>query len=275
VTSRISLSGLWVEEDLGEKVWLVPDVSQRTDDRFRASDRIRVYLTHMVPSVAASLRRELEDAPDIELVGAQTTTDHLEHRIVRSGATVLLLDGSIDADTLTATIAVVKSTVKVIVLAPRGDSHLLIACLSAGAVGFLTGVTERIDINTAIRRAQDGWLAMTAEQVGVLAAHYRIRPVDPRIMELCSRLSNRERDVLQRLATGVSIREAAERLGVSAHTAQTHLKNAMRKLNVRSRLAAVVLAVHAGIILDPVAGADVVPPDPKSPRSPGGPDDTP
>jgi DNA-binding CsgD family transcriptional regulator len=105
-------------------------------------------------------------------------------------------------------------------------------------------------------------VALTAEQVGALAAHYRMHPIDPRIIELCARLSTRERHVLQRLATGASIGEAARQLGVSAHTAQTHLKNAMRKLNVRSRLAAIVLAVHAGIIQDPGTVADTPPTDP-------------
>jgi DNA-binding NarL/FixJ family response regulator len=228
---------------------------------------------HTVPVLAASFRRELEDASDIELVGAQRTTDHLEHRLVRSGATVLLVDGSIDKETLTATIAAVRSAVKVIVLAPESDSDLLVACLSAGAVGFLIGAPGRADINAAVRRAHEGWVALTAEQVGTLAAHYRPHPVDPRIMDLCARLSNRERYVLQRLATGASIGEAAEQFGVSAHTAQTHLKNAMRKLNVRSRLAAVVLAIQAGIIEEPITVADAPPPDPESPDSPGGPDD--
>jgi DNA-binding NarL/FixJ family response regulator len=145
------------------------------------------------------------------------------------------------------------------------------ASLSAGAVGFLTGVPGQTDVRTAIRRAHEGWLALTAEHVGVLAAHYRIQPVDPRAIDLCARLSNREGHILQRLAAGASIGEAAEQLGISAHTAQTHLKNAMRKLNVRSRLAAIVLAVYAGIIVDPDRAGDVPPPDPESSPAPGTP----
>jgi DNA-binding NarL/FixJ family response regulator len=259
-----------VEENLSEKRRPGPGTSQRADDQSVASGCIRAYLVHTTPAVAALLRRELENAPDIELVGAQTSTDHLEHRIVRSGATVLLLDGAIDAYTLTATIAAVSSAVKVIVLAQGSDSHHLVACLSAGAVGFLTGAPGQTDIGTAIRRAQEGWLALSTEQLGVLAAHVRFRPSDLRIVDLCARLSNRERQLLQWLATGVSIGEAAQQLGISTHTAQTHLKNAMRKLNARSKLAAIILAVRAGIIRDPITASDALPPTPRATVGPPG-----
>ena len=68
-------------------------------------------------------------------------------------------------------------------------------------------------------------------------------------MELNVRLTAREADVLRMLARGRTYSQAAEELGMSAHTVSTHVKNAYRKLDVHSAAAAVMQAVRLGLIL--------------------------
>ena len=68
-------------------------------------------------------------------------------------------------------------------------------------------------------------------------------------MELKERLTAREADVLRLLARGRTYAQAAEDLGMSAHTVATHVKNAYRKLDVHSAAAAVLQAVRLGLIL--------------------------
>lgn len=58
------------------------------------------------------------------------------------------------------------------------------------------------------------------------------------------RLTPRESDVLHLIARGCTYAQAADRLGVSLHTVTTHIKNAYRKLGVRSGAAAVMRAVE-------------------------------
>jgi len=55
--------------------------------------------------------------------------------------------------------------------------------------------------------------------------------------------------MLRLLARGLTYAQAARELGVSAHTAATHVKNAYRKLDVHSAAAAVLQAVRLGLIL--------------------------
>jgi DNA-binding NarL/FixJ family response regulator len=62
------------------------------------------------------------------------------------------------------------------------------------------------------------------------------------------RLTPRESDVLRLIAHGCTYAQAAERLGVSLHTITSHVKNAYRKLGVRSGAAAVMRAVQLQII---------------------------
>lgn len=61
-------------------------------------------------------------------------------------------------------------------------------------------------------------------------------------------LTQRERDVLERLARGYSYRETAEQLGISANTVAHHVKNIYPKLAVGSRGEAVYRAVQDGLI---------------------------
>ena len=68
-------------------------------------------------------------------------------------------------------------------------------------------------------------------------------------MEQDVRLTAREVDVLRLLARGLTYAQAAGELRMSVHTAATHLKNAYRKLGVRSAAGAMMQAVRLGLIL--------------------------
>jgi DNA-binding NarL/FixJ family response regulator len=61
-------------------------------------------------------------------------------------------------------------------------------------------------------------------------------------------LTPRETQVLQLLANGDSVASAADALGISFETCRTHVKNAMRKLNVRTIAHAIALALRRGMI---------------------------
>jgi DNA-binding CsgD family transcriptional regulator len=67
-------------------------------------------------------------------------------------------------------------------------------------------------------------------------------------MEMNVRLTDRELEVLARLARGCTYARAAEELGMSAHTVASHVKNLYRKLEVHSAAAAVMRAVDMGLM---------------------------
>jgi len=67
-------------------------------------------------------------------------------------------------------------------------------------------------------------------------------------------LTLREADVVRLLATGCSYAEIAERLGISAHTVASHIKNAYRKLDVHCAAAAVMRAIELRVIGERTAG---------------------
>ena len=79
-----------------------------------------------------------------------------------------------------------------------------------------------------------------------LATQQRER--DREALAAASRLTPREREVLQGLAAGLGDKEIAQRLYISTETARTHMVNILAKLGVESRLQALVFAVRHGLV---------------------------
>jgi DNA-binding CsgD family transcriptional regulator len=83
-------------------------------------------------------------------------------------------------------------------------------------------------------------------------------------------LTNREREVLALLAQGLRGSEVAVRLDVSGDTVKTHIRNAMRRLDARTRIQAVVIALQAGLLADPQGVVKAIPVAAPRRRSPYG-----
>jgi two-component system nitrate/nitrite response regulator NarL len=211
---------------------------------------IKTYVLHTELLVAESLRLALDQEPDIDVVGSQSTPALAVERILQSAADVVLLDVSLDAVDVAARLQRSSVPPKVIVTSTDTAAELLLPCVEAGVVGFLPNRATLTEIASAVRRAHAGWSIFTIEQVSTIIEGRARRPSHAFAVEACVKLSLRERQVLQVLATGASIAETGAELGMSAHTAQTHLKNAMRKLNATSKLAAVMIAIRGGVIAD-------------------------
>jgi RNA polymerase sigma factor (sigma-70 family) len=86
------------------------------------------------------------------------------------------------------------------------------------------------------------------ETVELLRLADRDREQNKEAQRAISSLTPREREVLQALADGLSDKEIAERLYVSSGTVRNHVISILRKLNVHSRLQALVFAVRHGAV---------------------------
>ena len=133
----------------------------------------------------------------------------------------------------------------VILVGASEDDAWATAVLSAGARGILTRDSGRDDLVNAIRVVRGGgiwarrrWLnACVLHVVG--AAKRRLATQDT----VDTRLSRREREVLQHAATGVGNKELADRLSISEATVKVHLTHIFQKLGVPGR-AALAAAYH-------------------------------
>jgi two-component system, NarL family, nitrate/nitrite response regulator NarL len=210
------------------------------------SDPIRILIADDHPlfreGVALSLSRE----PDLEIVGQASSG---EEAITLAGdllPDVLLLDvvmPGIGGIAAARRIAAAWPVICIVMLTVSEDNDDLLAALKAGARGYvLKGVGAR-ELANAVRSVAHGSVYVSpALASGILFEMARVPPQqDP-----LNSLTERERDILNLVAEGLTNREIGERLHLAEKTIKHYMTNVLQKLQVRSRVEAALLAQKRG-----------------------------
>jgi two-component system, NarL family, nitrate/nitrite response regulator NarL len=210
------------------------------------SDPIRILIADDHPlfreGVALSLSRE----PDLEIVGQASSG---EEALALAGdllPDVLLLDvvmpgmGGIAA---ARRIAAAWPVICIVMLTVSEDNDDLLAALKAGARGYvLKGVGAR-ELANAVRAVAGGSVYVSpALASGILFEMARV----PAQQDPMNSLTERERDILNLVAEGLTNREIGERLHLAEKTVKHYMTNVLQKLQVRSRVEAALLAQRHG-----------------------------
>jgi DNA-binding NarL/FixJ family response regulator len=138
---------------------------------------------------------------------------------------------------------------KALVLSATADRKHLATAIEAGAAGVMHKSAPMGDLVEAVRRLQAGEQLLSQQEV-IEALRFLTRERESnREAQLASeKLTPREREVLQALAEGSSDKEIARRLHVGEGTVHSHVANILSKLEVSSRLQALVFAVRHGVV---------------------------
>ena len=141
--------------------------------------------------------------------------------------------------------------VRVVVLTTFELDEYVFEALRSGASGFLVKHTEPSELVRAVRAVAAGEALLSPGVTRRLIAEYaaRARPApDRRTAEALAALTDREREVLELVAQGLSNEEIAERLVLSRATARTHVSRMLAKVGARDRTQLVVLAYESGLV---------------------------
>jgi DNA-binding NarL/FixJ family response regulator len=215
---------------------------------------IRVLLADDQDIVRAGLRLMVDSAPDLTVVGEAATGAQAVRLARQERAGVVLMDIRMpELDGLAATRRITADEdlagVKVLILTTfEVDEHVFEA-LRAGASGFLGKSARPEALIDAIRTVARGDSLLSPAATRGLITRYlaladRGRPARP---ELLGALTDREREMVALVATGMSNAEIAGHLTLSPLTVKTHVNHAMTKLGARDRAQLVVLAYQAGL----------------------------
>jgi DNA-binding NarL/FixJ family response regulator len=138
---------------------------------------------------------------------------------------------------------------KALVLSAISEQRYLAEAIEAGAAGVMHKSTPMSDLVEAVRRLAAGEQLLSQQEV-IEALRFigRERESHREAQALSDKLTPREREVLQALAEGLSDKEIAQRLHVGVGTVHSHVANILSKLEVSSRLQALVFAVRHGLV---------------------------
>ncbi|HEU4528225.1 MAG TPA: response regulator transcription factor [Actinomycetota bacterium] len=138
---------------------------------------------------------------------------------------------------------------QVLILSGHEDPLLLARAVQAGAVGLLRKTEAIVNVASSVRRAYRGESIHEQEEVESAMRRLRHRrDAEADAKRRLERLTPRERQILERMATGMSSDAIAKALGMSPHTLRTHTQNILTKLGVHSKMEALVIAIRHGAV---------------------------
>lgn len=209
------------------------------------SDPIRVLIADDHPLFREGVAHSLSGKANITVIGQAETAEQALHLARELLPDVVLLDIAIPEKgglAIASEIATACPVTKIVMLTISEHEDDLLAAFKAGAKGYvLKGVSAR-ELADIIRAVAGGKVYVTpALAAGVLVEMTRDRPRDP-LMEL----TEREKEILQFVAKGLTNRQIGERLHLSGKTIKHYITNILEKLHVHSRLDAAVIIARRG-----------------------------
>jgi DNA-binding NarL/FixJ family response regulator len=203
--------------------------------------KITVLLVDDHALVRRGFRRLLEDDPGITVVGEGSNGDEAVRLAAELKPNVIVMDaampgtGGLEA---TRTIVATHPKSAILMLSMHSEETLVRQALTAGARGYVLKNALELDLAAAIKRVAAG------EQVLDPAL---VKP-DPLPGERNRRLTPRELEVLQLICDGLSNKEIALKLELSANTVAVHRANIMNTLGVHKTAELVVYALQNGLV---------------------------
>ncbi len=217
-----------------------------------AAGAVRIVLADDHPLFRESIARVLSEREGFEVVAIAANATEAIAAAARFQPDIALLDVAMPGSGIEAIpgIRAASPRTRVMMLSAYGYEHYVASSLRAGAVGYVMKTATMDYLCAAIRMVHSGETVFdfnaAAGTPGRLLSGKPAPERPPADRPLA--INPREIDVLRLVAKGMGNREIAHDLGISERTVQAHLVNVFGKLGVKTRTAAVMQCVAAGII---------------------------
>ncbi|WP_461097603.1 response regulator transcription factor [Spirosoma luteolum] len=209
--------------------------------------------------VRDGIRLLLEQAEGLEIIdeasdGEEALEKLKAHQANGTQPDLVLMDISLPGMSgiqTTQVITRLHKSVRVLMLSMHNNEDYILRSVEAGAFGYILKDSSSDEMVKAIRMISSGDKYYSSPVASIILNGYmqqlkkgskQSRDVQP------SRLSNKEKEILQFLVDGMSSREIAERLQLSVRTVDNHRANMMRRLQVRNAAELVRIAVEEKLI---------------------------
>ncbi|MFB9667275.1 MULTISPECIES: response regulator [Glutamicibacter] len=204
---------------------------------------IRILLVDDHPIVRTGLRALFENFGDIAVIGEASSGEEALAFVKDNPVDVVLCDlrlgAGMNGAQTTVAIRKLSKPPHVLILTTFDKDSEILACIEAGAAGYLLKDVSAQTIVDSIRQAAAGHMVLAPEMAQRVVEGMRRPKIE---------LTAREKDVLAQLATGAGNKQIAKALFVSEATVKTHLVHIFDKLQASSRTDAINKATEHGLL---------------------------
>lgn len=211
---------------------------------------LRVLIADDQALVRSGFRLIVEGRPDLEVVGEAEDGSRAVELVLELQPDVALLDirmPNMDGIEATERIVASGSSTRILVLTTFDLDEYVYGAIRAGASGFLLKDVRPAELVDAIRVIASGNALLGPSATARLLERFAASEAPLPSPSLIRSLTEREVETLALIANGLSNAEIAAALVVSETTVKTHVSNLLRKLGVRDRVQAVIVAFDAGL----------------------------
>lgn len=237
-------------------------------DEVSAPQVIRVLMVEDQTKILKNQLKLLEGSSEVQIVGTALSGESALEEVAKSNPDVLLLDlglPGISGIDVTRQVKASYPKVEILIFTIFDEEDKVLEAVKAGASGYLLKGAPADKIIEAIKEVKAGGTVIQPNLARRLLRHFRVaetpdapaaaEPTAPlssapgaESEEVPRPLSEREKEILQLIAKGISNSEAARMLNVSKATIRTHLEHIYRKLEVTNRVEAVTEGIRKGLI---------------------------
>jgi two-component system nitrate/nitrite response regulator NarL len=225
----------------------IPRISEQS-----VTQRVQVLIVQDHPLLASAIASVLEGEPDMAVSGVSASGADAIKVADQHRPDVVLMDFRLPDMTGPAAARTIQARhphVAIVFHSADESEAALLDAVDAGATAYLTKDATADQIVEAVRRASRGEVLIPVDlfarairrQHGVLAREKEHE-------RLLAEFTPRELDILHLLAEGLDTAAMARRLGIAPHTVEWHVRHVIEKLQVHSKLQAVISASRQGLI---------------------------
>ena len=207
----------------------------------------RVIIVDDHKFVAEMLAQRLALDSSINVVGIANFGSTALHLVSHHEVDIVLLDMQLEQEDgigIAKRLWAQNPELRIIGLSIHDADYHPVALLEIGGMGYLSKRANTKEISDAIRRVANGDMAISPQ----IAVHLATHAPHASPSEKLRVLTNKELEVLSEIAHGFSVRQIAQRAGLTAKTIQTHRNNMRKKLHATTDVQLCLIAIKAGLV---------------------------
>jgi DNA-binding NarL/FixJ family response regulator len=217
----------------------------------RTDSTIRVVVVDDQELFRRGLTMLLNAEPDIEVVGEASNGAGAVDLAAAEGPDVVLMDVRMPKQSGIESCLAMKEAApaaRIIMLTVSDDEADLYEAVKNGASGYLLKDSSIDEVSQAIRVVADGQSLISPSMAIKLLDEFKQMSRGERAVNSSPKLTERELEVLRLVAQGLNNREIAKQLFISENTVKNHVRNILEKLQLHSRMEAVMYAVREKLL---------------------------